>query len=126
MAMNCFFNIILSSLSGTGWTVTIVGFSIVVFSLTTLLIVFSIVPKLLNLQLKSKLIKKGEVQPEQADADIPEMEGNVNAAIATALHLYFNEMHDDESNIITIKKVKKSYSPWSSKIYTVTNNWPTK
>lgn len=124
--MNCFLNIILASVGSTGWTVTIVGFSIVAFSLTALLIVFSLVPKLLNMKLRNKLIKKGEVAATDENVEIPEMEGNVNAAIATALHLYFSELHDDESNIITIKKVQKSYSPWSSKIYTVTNNWPTK
>ncbi|MDE5417679.1 hypothetical protein L3049_06635 [Labilibaculum sp. DW002] len=49
------------------------------------------------------------------------IEGNVNAAIAMALHLHFDQIHDDESNIITIKKVTKNYSPWSSKIYGVMN-----
>ena len=49
------------------------------------------------------------------------MTGEVNAAIATALYMYFNELHDDESNIITIKKVSKFYSPWSSKIYGLRN-----
>ena len=29
-------------------------------------------------------------------------------------HLY---AHDDESTILTIKKMKRAYSPWSSKIY---------
>ena len=28
-------------------------------------------------------------------------------------------MHDEESGVVTIKQVKKSYSPWSSKIYGV-------
>ncbi|MCL3781240.1 hypothetical protein EMN47_12695 [Prolixibacteraceae bacterium JC049] len=124
--MSCFLNIILASVGSTGWTVTIVGFSIVAFSLTALLLVFSLVPKLLNMNLRNKLKKKGDTRSIDENDEVPEMEGNVNAAIATALHLYFSELHDDESNIITIKKVQKSYSPWSSKIYTVTNNWPTK
>ena len=41
-----------------------------------------------------------------------------SAAIAMALHLYyFEEIHDEENAIITIKKIEKRYSPWSSKIY---------
>ena len=46
--------------------------------------------------------------------------GEVSAAISTALHLFFNEMHDDEKTVITIKKISSRYSPWSSKIYNVT------
>ena len=43
------------------------------------------------------------------------------AAIAMALYLYFNEMHDEESNVITIQRISKTYSPWSSKIYNMRN-----
>ena len=39
-----------------------------------------------------------------------------------ALHLYYDEdVHDIEKAIVTIKKVEKRYSPWSSKIYGLTN-----
>ncbi|MGE0019977.1 MAG: OadG family transporter subunit [Draconibacterium sp.] len=48
-----------------------------------------------------------------------EMSGEVNAAIAMALHLYQNEMHDYENTVLTIQKVSRTYSPWSSKIYTL-------
>lgn len=44
-----------------------------------------------------------------------------SAAIAMALHLYYNEVHDEESSIITIKTVERRYSPWSSKIYGLNN-----
>jgi glutaconyl-CoA/methylmalonyl-CoA decarboxylase subunit delta len=37
-------------------------------------------------------------------------------AIAMALHLYM-DLHDQESDIITIKDTDRRYSPWSSKIY---------
>lgn len=47
------------------------------------------------------------------------MSGEVNAAIALALYLYQNELHDHEDTILTIKKVSKTYSPWSSKIHTL-------
>jgi hypothetical protein len=33
-----------------------------------------------------------------------------------ALFLY-NELHDEESNILTIERVSRIYSPWSSKYY---------
>lgn len=50
-----------------------------------------------------------------------EPSAEVYAAIATAMHLYRedSETHDIENTILTIHKVSKSYSPWSSKIYTL-------
>jgi len=39
-----------------------------------------------------------------------------------ALHLFYDEVHDDESNVITIKRIERRYSPWSSKIYGINNN----
>jgi len=47
--------------------------------------------------------------------------GEVNAAIAMALYSYFGELHDRESGIVTIKRVNKPYSPWSSKLYNMRN-----
>lgn len=42
--------------------------------------------------------------------------GEVIAAISMALNQHFN-VHDTENTILTINKVKRAYSPWSSKIY---------
>ncbi len=49
------------------------------------------------------------------------LSGEVNAAIGAAIHMYVNESHDEENTILTIDKVSRRYSPWSSKIYSVTN-----
>ena len=39
-----------------------------------------------------------------------------------ALHLYLTQnVHDLESNVITIERIQKRYSPWSSKIYSINN-----
>lgn len=48
-----------------------------------------------------------------------EMSGEVNAAIAMALYMYQSEFHDEENTVLTIHKVSRNYSPWSSKIYTL-------
>ena len=45
--------------------------------------------------------------------------GEEAAAIAMALHEFMNDAHDVEDMILTINKVKRTYSPWSSKIYTL-------
>ena len=47
--------------------------------------------------------------------------GEIAAAIGAAVHLYMSEQHDNESAILTIKQIKKPYSPWSSKIYGTQN-----
>ncbi|PIE87489.1 MAG: hypothetical protein CSA01_00435 [Bacteroidetes bacterium] len=39
------------------------------------------------------------------------------AAVSYALHLYLSELHDEESNVITLKRVDNKYSPWNSKVY---------
>ncbi|MEN8118208.1 MAG: OadG family protein [Bacteroidota bacterium] len=106
-----------------GYTVAIVGFSIVLFSLTVLVLVFIRLPKLINMKLNRDKLRKNKKQEEVTQEDFI-VEGNVTAAISLALHLYFNELHDEESNVVTIKKVRKAYSPWNSKIYGVNQNWP--
>ncbi len=117
--------ILLTSSLNFGLTVALVGFSIVLFSLTLLVIVFTRLPKLINIDLKKlKNKSKNTSQEEDTSDDHYIVEGNVTAAISLAIHLYFSELHDEESNIVTIKKVRKAYSPWSSKIYSVNQNWP--
>lgn len=51
--------------------------------------------------------------------NIGDESGEVFAAIAMALHEYQENVHDFEETILTINKVKRNYSPWSSKIYTL-------
>lgn len=73
---------------------------------------------------KTGLLKKRSIVNKITEDGKPpykENERNVNAAIAMALYLHFNEMHDEESNVITIQRVSKTYSPWSSKIYNMRN-----
>ena len=45
--------------------------------------------------------------------------GEIFAAIATALYELSDDAHDNEPTILTINKVQRNYSPWSSKIYTL-------
>ena len=76
---------------------------------------------LLNLITKRRL--RRQLRKRGAESGVIEdltITGEVSAAISTALHLFFNEMHDDEKTVITIKKISSRYSPWSSKIYNVT------
>ncbi len=97
-----------------GLGMTVIGYAIVFIALLLLYIVFFNLTKLIQLKLKRMLRKAGVIEKEKKDISIP---GEVNAAIAMALHLYFQELHDEESAILTINRASKVYSPWSSKIY---------
>jgi Na+-transporting methylmalonyl-CoA/oxaloacetate decarboxylase gamma subunit len=63
--------------------------------------------------------KKASTSSVASSTTEEEMSGEVNAAIAMALYLYQNELHDYENTVLTIQKVSRNYSPWSSKIYTL-------
>ena len=47
--------------------------------------------------------------------------GETYAAIAMALHLFReeNDTHDEESFVVTLNHTDRTYSPWSSKIYSL-------
>jgi hypothetical protein len=63
---------------------------------------------------KTRATEAGPVEiaaPEAAAAN------GVYAAIAAAIYLYGEELHDVENTVLTINKVSRTYSPWSSKIH---------
>ncbi|MDQ7817629.1 MAG: OadG family transporter subunit [Melioribacteraceae bacterium] len=98
-----------------GIGMTFVGMAVVFLSLLLLYMLFLNIAKFLSYRLKKAQKKIGKENLEKEK--ISELSGEVNAAIAMALHLYMSEMHDRESAILTINKVARTYSPWSSKIY---------
>lgn len=111
--------ILLSISEHGGWTVALVGYSIVFIALVCLIAIFTQIPKLLNLKLRIELKRKGKKVSDRPEDYV--VEGDVNAAISMALHLHFSDMHEDESNVITINRIQRRYSPWSSKIYNIYN-----
>ncbi len=102
----------------TTWTITILGWVIVFAALLFLVGIFLTVPKIIHWSIKRSLKEKGKTEVTD---DQLEISGETNAVIATALYMYLNENHDDESNVITIKQVRRRYSPWSSKLYGMNN-----
>jgi len=99
-----------------GLLITVVGMGVVFASLLLLAIVFKSIPKILQFITKKRLQSEGKIVNHNDDLDISV---EVNAAIGAAIYLYFSELHDDESQEMTIRKITKTYSPWSSKIYSV-------
>ncbi|MFO8002029.1 MAG: OadG family protein [Marinilabilia sp.] len=102
------------------WVITAVGYGVVFTALIGLIFVFKFMPKVLNYPAKRRLKREGKGEGGREEY----IAGEVNAAIGTALGLYFAELHDEESKVITIKRVKRRYSPWSSKIYNMNNVFP--
>jgi Na+-transporting methylmalonyl-CoA/oxaloacetate decarboxylase gamma subunit len=98
-----------------GFVMTIIAMTVVFIALILLYLTFKYVSKLYSVDLKKKFRK--EKPGEKVPGEIEEIPGEVNAVIALALHMYRNQLHDMEDAVITIKKVAKAYSPWSSKIY---------
>ena len=97
-----------------GIGMTVIGYVVVFLALLFLYIIFSNLTKVLNLNIKRLLRREGKEELIREDLSIS---GEVNAAIAMALHLYYSEMHDKEDTVLTINQTSRTYSPWSSKIY---------
>ena len=103
-----------------GFSISLIGYLVVLLALTFLYGIYSLIPLLLDQYNRYHLRLKG--RHECAEKDSLDITGEEAAAIATALFYYCNELHDVESGKITIKKISKRYSPWSSKIYEVNQN----
>ena len=97
-----------------GIGMTVIGYVVVFIALLLLYIIFFNLTKVLQINVKKLLRQEGKVIEIKEDLSIS---GEVNAAIAMALHLYYSEMHDKEDTVLTINQTSRTYSPWSSKIY---------
>lgn len=102
-----------------GFGLTVVGLAVVFTALLLLYVVFLNLTKFLHERSKKKLIKEGHTEDTVKES---ELTGEINAAIAAALYLYSQELHDQESAVLTINRVSRTYSPWSSKIYGLRQN----
>ncbi|NPA69065.1 MAG: OadG family protein [Chlorobi bacterium] len=97
--------------------IALTGYVIVFSALFVLWLIFAFLPRLLTFHIKIKFKKhKNETACDKCGEFIT---GQENAVIAAAVYLYLSELHDEESMTMTIKKVKKDYSPWSSRVYTI-------
>lgn len=98
---------------------SLVGYIVVFAALIALYFVFFNLPRILSYDFKKIFTRKKIV--ETLKKEEVNISGEVNAAVSAALFLYFSEFHDEESDVITIKKISRRYSPWSSKIYGLRN-----
>lgn len=104
----------------SGLALTIMAMCIVFTALLILCLCFMLISKIgAKINRANKMKSQGLAPKEVAREDRPEHDsGEEIAAIVMALHEHL-DAHDTEQTILTINKVKKAYSPWSSKIYSM-------
>lgn len=100
---------------GIGMTIT--AMAVVFLGLLILYLVFKQIGKS-AIRISQRNAKKAAGNGS-LHADVGQESGEIFAAIATALHEISDDNHDIENTVLTIRKVQRSYSPWSSKIYTL-------
>lgn len=104
-----------------GFGMAIIAMSVVFIGLILLYVSFKIVGNIaVKLGKKNAMKATGITDKTEAkEKNLGSHSGEEAAAIAMALHEFMNDAHDVEDMILTINKVKRTYSPWSSKIYTL-------
>lgn len=103
-----------------GFALSAMAMCIVFSALLMLCLSFLLISKIFaHFTRERKMVAHGIDPTTTARADRPDHDsGEEIAAIAMALREHL-EAHDTENTILTINKVKKAYSPWSSKIYSM-------
>ena len=98
-----------------GLGMAVIAFCIVFFSFVALYFVFRILARIFANRSKRKQIKTNESPLNQSVSF--DSTGEIDAAIALTIYLMQQQAHDIEDTVLTIKKVARTYTPWSSKIY---------
>ena len=73
----------------------------------------SVIMKVQDRKKRKSAAKAGDEMP----AKTSEVAGEVYAAIAAAIYMYDQDMHDEEDTVITIQKVERAWTPWNAKYY---------
>lgn len=99
-----------------GISLALVSMLIIFIVLASMYLIFKYISKIYNKDIRKKFNKKKGLPDSDLETE-DGITGEVSAVLAMTLYLYRNELHDIENTVLTIKKVSRTYSPWSSKIY---------
>lgn len=99
----------------TGIGMTLTAMLVVFLGLFILFAVFKIIGKI-AVSISKRNAQKQAGATASIISNSGEEAGEVFAAIGMALHEFTENLHDDENTVLTIRKVQRNYSPWSSKI----------
>lgn len=101
-----------------GGSLTLISMCIVISALILLSLLFQCFGKISQRMMAGRRHKTHEMVGKEVDTtDKSVASGETIAAIAMALAEHSGQGHDIEDTILTIHQIKKSYSPWNSKIY---------
>lgn len=101
-----------------GGAITIIAMCIVIGALIILSLLFNLFGAISSSLHKSRKRKAHGVSIHDAEEHHDEIDsGEVIAAISMALAEHLGQGHDIEDTILTIRRMRKAYSPWNSKIY---------
>ena len=99
-----------------GWILALTAMTVVFTALIILYLLFKYIG-ILNIRAgkKKSAAAQATTVKESSYGEVP---AETYAAIATALHLYLveEEAHDDESFVVTMNPVDRTYTPWSTHI----------
>ena len=109
--------------ANVGWgdmgLMTLIGFGVVFVMLVLLIFIMKGMGAAFTRQKRAeKAAATGVAVADDEHEAITDQE--IAAAIITALKLYKSNLHDQESEMITIHRIARAYSPWSSKIHGLT------
>ena len=106
----------------SGWTNMLlmagIGFGVVFAVLVLLIFVMRFMGWFFTRDRKPKSAATVATTEPALDHAISDQE--IAAAIITALKLYKSALHDQESEMLTISRITRAYSPWNSKIHGLT------
>lgn len=101
-----------------GIVMTITAMAVTFLGLFLLYYIFKQVGKVsISASKRNAKRAKAGVSGSQEEDVSGEEAGEIFAAIATALYEVTEDVHDVENTVLTIQKVTRNYSPWSSKLY---------
>lgn len=101
---------------GRGFGLTVMAMGIVFSALLVLCLSFYALSKIGSIVSRLNKLRAHGAPAEATVRDVTQDTGEEIAAITMALHEHL-DAHDQESTVLTINKVRRAYSPWSSKIY---------
>ena len=110
-------------ITGQTWFITLIGFGMVLLLLFVFIYVMKLMGKITRPRVKA--VKKEATNEEQTESVVHKqredrivLTGDATAAIALALHLYYNGVHDEEDTKITIQPHR---TQWNNKMYGMNN-----
>jgi hypothetical protein len=108
-------------------TTMAVVISMVFLTLLVLVIIFANIEKIIKAY-QNNIIRKNlkplfapSAMGVKKNIKVKETSGEEYAAIAAAIYMYNNELHDEENTILTIEKATRASTPWSVKYYSMNN-----